>query len=1058
MKFPLALLGRLFISTVFISILSFFPSTLRAQVQIWGVSQAGGTDDIGTVFSLYDNGTGYATVTEFHNSQEGKHPKASVSTAGETIYGITSAGGEYESGTIFKFEDDSLIVLVHLQPNLQGTDAAGEFLQVGDQTWITTTFNGAANNSGALLRFDSAEGLSVLEAFSSPTTGGNPSGALIYNGATQSLFGTCSSGGNGSAGTVYRYSLSDNALTVVHHFGDATDGQYPQGGVILGSDGMLYGTTQSGGLYGQGVIFGLDPETGVYLVLHHLNSSDGRYPFGNLIESSPGTLLGVCSEGGSFNTGTVFKCTTEGSFSVLKQLNSSVDGGFSKSGLTSDGQGAFIGVTEYGGANGFGTLFTITESGTFYKVHDFDYTNEGSNPVTRVSTGENGAVYGVCAAGGAADFGTLFSFSSGIVTKIHDFSLPLDGASPRGLNAGQTAFFGTTENGGRTNNGLFFTTLINGQTTKLHSFDSMIEGRSPNGVLTVTDDGDFVGTARFGGLDDSGTIFSISPDGELTLLYTFATSNDGRYPYSAPVSHSDGNFYGTTVGGGIFDDGVIYRLDGDLTYTVLYELFSFYDGAAPEAGLTVGADGELYGLTTTGGSYNAGTLFKFDLSAGYPEVLHQFDPDNEGGTPKASLVLHSDGVLYGATSQGTIGGGALFRYSDDSGFELLHALDPTTDGSAIGSAMSESTDGTLFGFAAQGGQYGQGTAFKFDETNGFTTLHHFQSPEAALPTGTPVLLYPECIDDGDCSSIDPCIIARCIFGNCAELPIEPVFEALEIGPCETDLDQYDLTVSVTLGASPGGELILAGQSFELNVDQTEYVFQLNDLTPTGQSIDLDYTFAETGCSGTTGDLGQSPAPCPPILITFVLDAGGLEPDADVFYIGGNFQGWSPAQHPMSETQPGIWQATLGMSPGQYEFNFFSGPTIFEAEYVIGECGTNGKRSLAIGEVSDTLKYCWSLCVPECATDGTDNYGKPHFTLLPNLVGTGDSMRVEWHRAFADSYTYRIVDSTGKTVVVGILSPSGDTRISIGSWSPGIYALIVEIDGRTPLSAARFAVR
>ncbi len=903
MNFPLNHFARLLFSAVFVSFLSFSPAILRAQIQIWGTSHSGGADDLGTVFSLYDDGTGYATTSAFQNSQEGKHPKAAVSASGDVVYGITSTGGDYGSGTIFKFEDDSLIVLAHLQEDIHGKDAAGEFLRINDD-WFTTTYSGAVHNVGAVLSYNTDEGLSVVTTFESPTTGGNPSGPLSYDASTQSIFGTCSSGGNGSTGTIYKFSLSDNTLTVLHHFDESSEGSYPQGGVVHASDGMLYGVTQSGGLHGQGVIFSLDPVTEVYTVLHHFNAADGRYPYGNLIESSPGTLLGVCSEGGSYNTGTVFKCTTEGSFSVLKQLNSAVDGGFSKSGLASNGQGDFIGVTEYGGASGFGTLFTISETGTFNKVHDFNYTNDGSNPVTRITLADDGAAYGVCASGGAADFGTLFVLSSGIVTNIHDFSLPLNGASPRGLTSGESAFFGTTESGGTANNGVIFTTQINGQTTKLHSFESAIEGRSPNGDLTVMDDGDFIGTTRFGGLDDSGTIFSVSPDGSFNLLYTFASSNDGRYPYSAPAQHSDGNLYGTTVAGGSFDDGVVYQLDADLNYTVLYEFFSYYDGAAPEASLTEGDDGKLYGLTTTGGMYNAGTLFEFDPDAGTPVMLHQFDPDNEGGTPKASLILHSDGALYGATSQGAIGGGAVFRYSAASGFELLHALDPATDGSAVESALAESTDGMLFGFATQGGQYDQGTAFKYDVTNGFAAVYHFQSPEATAPGGTPALLYPECINDEDCTSSDPCIIAKCVFGICKEFPIEPVFEALEIGPCETGLDQYYLTLSLSLSASPGGELILGGQTFDLDEGQTEYVFELNDLMPTGEAIDLEYTFTETGCVGTTGNLGQSPAPCPPVLITFVLDAGGLEPDADVFYIGGNFQGWSPAQNPMAETEPG----------------------------------------------------------------------------------------------------------------------------------------------------------
>jgi len=1030
-----------------------FSSTVYCQIQIWGTSPAGGEDAIGSVYSIVDNEIEYTLNSTFNNSEEGATPKSSlVFTEDGVIYGISADGGANNAGTIFRYSNGEFEVLHHLEIETDGTNASADLIQVDSETFIGATFNGGESGGGVLFQFSLTNGFTDLFHFDASDSGSNPTGGLVYDDGN--IYGACSNGGLFGFGCIWRFTGLN--LNILHNFLGGDAGSYPRSGVMLAENGELYGSTQFGGENSQGTIFKIETDGSGFETLYNLNSStsDGRYPLGKLVESSPGTFLGTCSEGGSSGSGTVFSITENGEYSSLKSLQSSVDGGFPKSGLSQVLDGKFYGVTEFGGSNGFGTVFSVDESGNYTVLHNFDYTSDGANPQSSLTS--NGSLLaGVTATGGANNMGTIVSLEpESQVEKLHDFSIPMNGSSPKGLFILNNKFYGVTAKGGAFNTGTFYSVSLSGQITKLHDFDPEMEGRNPNGSLFWSNENElFYGATRFGGIMDAGSIFSISESGDLTALHFFEGEEQGQFPYASPVRHSNGNLYGTTLTGGTFGDGVLYSIDTEGNYEVLVNFFSFFDGASCESQLVEAENGLLYGLCAEGGAFNDGSLFQFDPETNTLTVVHSFNSATNGAAPKDKLLLYSDGKLYGTTSAGLNGGGSIFRYSTDIGFELLHGFQPGTDGSTSSGELVEDESGSVYGVCSQGGSSGFGTCFKYSEENGFEVIYSFSGQESPNPSGALALFYPECIGNEACSSEDPCSLAICDFGICTEVPINPSFTVLNSGICQVGLNQFELELQMDLDISPGGSINIAGEDIPLFEDIDSYQFTLI-LDADGEALDLNYLLSETGCEGSTGMLGTAPDPCPPVEVTFILDVNDLDVDPEGMHLGGNFQGWSPAELPMTNMGDGIWEITTDIGSGSYEYNFFDGNNLFDAEYVIGECANNGKRQLEVGEDSFTVEACWESCNSNCSLGLVENSLQKNIQLYPNLGPKGYELQLTIGEIISLG-TYEIIDATGRKVKSGP-AYQGSNAISTSSMSSGLLHLILYESG-SAVAAKRFVV-
>lgn len=442
---------------------------------------------------------------------------------------------------------------------------------------------------------------------------------------------------------------------------------------------------------------------------------------------------------------------------------------------------------------------TVVTGPAIATIHSFNHATEGANPWHTPVWGTDGYMYGVTDAGGnlscayvssLSGCGTIYkSDTSGNVSTLHSFT-GTDGAYPAASLAttpGGT-FYGTTEYGGANTSqcdvggtstaagcGSVFSYSATTGFTRLFSFGPF---NSPLGVgpeaSIVQTGGNLYGETEAGGntscsgtigtgsASGCGAIFSVSSANVGSALHTFSGS-EGAYPAVGLLLQSNGNFYGTTAGGGVLTCssyvgpgcGTIFQMNSSGTIKTLHS-FTTQDGAAPEAALILGADGNMYGATLFGGSttcvggaqwQGCGTVFKID-TAGNFTPLHSFSgPD---GAYPTTLMQASDGYFYGTTESGGDtactgrygpGCGTLFRMDSSGNVTVLYAFTGKSDGSWPESAPTQGTDGNLYGAAVYGGTYDDGVIFRVSNLAALTqsVVITGDSPEVQ-PEVTPVLV------------------------------------------------------------------------------------------------------------------------------------------------------------------------------------------------------------------------------------------------------------------------------------------------------------------------------
>ena len=261
----------------------------------------------------------------------------------------------------------------------------------------------------------------------------------------------------------------------------------------------------------------------------------------------------------------------------------------------------------------------------------------------------------------------------------------------------------------------------------LHAFPRP-GGLSPEAALIVGPDGNFYGTTSGGGVGAVGTVFRMTPAGAVTLLHEFAGApHDGAYPKTALLLAKDGNFYGTTSSGGISDYGTVFRMTPAGVVTILHA-FTDPDGAYPYATLIQGSDGNFRGTTMFGGLYGAGTVFSM-TPAGTFTIVHHFAAD---GLPTAPLVQAADGSFYGTTYN------SAFRLTAAGVFTTLHRFGGPPDGSRPTGGLIQARDGSFYGTTQFGGVSDvghSGTVFKMTPDGAVTVLHSFFTSLSGGPDG-----------------------------------------------------------------------------------------------------------------------------------------------------------------------------------------------------------------------------------------------------------------------------------------------------------------------------------
>ncbi len=363
-------------------------------------------------------------------------------------------------------------------------------------------------------------------------------------------------------------------------------------------------------------------------------------------------------------------------------------------------------------------------------VHNFSSSaTNGSQPYAGVIQARDGNFYGTTEFGGSG-VGTVFRMSaSGAYTNLYAFA-DTNGWQPLSALVQGTDgnFYGTTSAKG-TNScscGTLFRISPNGGVAILHQFSGTVtDGSVPRGALVQGSDGNFYGTTTGGGAGSgaAGVVFRITPGGSYTNLYSFpGYTKDGYLPLGGVVQGNDGNFYGITVNGGSNSFGTVFRVSTNGIYTNLHSFAGGYyygnsDGQHPSGGLALGNDGNFYGVTAGGGSNvnAAGSVFRITPS-GVCTTLYSFGGAPDGASPAAALVLGSDGNFYGTTSTGgtnVCGCGTIFRISPTGQYKSLYSFGGPGQGQGEPEAkMVQASDGAFYGTSVLGGSNSAGAVFK----------------------------------------------------------------------------------------------------------------------------------------------------------------------------------------------------------------------------------------------------------------------------------------------------------------------------------------------------------
>jgi uncharacterized repeat protein (TIGR03803 family) len=477
-------------------------------------------------------------------------------------------------------------------------------------------------------------------------------------------------------------------------FGKPSPGAYPYGGLIRGADGALYGTASQGGSSFVGTVFKLNADgTGFTVIKNFDNFMTGGYPLGKLVQGTDGALYGTAQNGGSSGQGTVFKLNTDGTgFIVLKgDFNSSTSGGYLYSGLMQAADGRLYGTASQGGSGNYGTVFKLNTDGTSFSViKNFAYFDGADLQVGELIQGMDGALYGTAVNGGSSGGGTVFKLNTdgSAFTVLKNLSYGVD----------------ISEDGG-----YIYTGLAQGT------------------------DGALYGTASQGGSSGAGTVFKLNADGTgFTVIKDFDNSTTGGYPQGgALIQGTDGKLYGNASQGGTYGYGTVFKLNTDGSgFSVLQNFDNSTTGGYLYSGLMQGTDGALYGTAASGGTYGYGTVFKLNPDGTGFSVLKNFDYSTSGGNSYYSTLMQgTDGAIYGTALQGGSSGyGTVFRLNPTgSGFTVLKGdFNSSTSGGYLYSGLMQGADSALYGTAYYGGGSSYGTLFKLNtDGTGFTVLQNF---------------------------------------------------------------------------------------------------------------------------------------------------------------------------------------------------------------------------------------------------------------------------------------------------------------------------------------------
>ena len=682
---------------------------LQVGGKFYGVTRFGGEFNSGVLFEWDPATDTYTIRRSFNGTTDGGQPLRGLTQAiNGRLYGVCSVGGANGVGTLFEYilGNGNYTVRHNFGGNGPGTNGGTPICRLernGNGSFLYgTTRLGGTNGQGTVFRYGlissgspGPTGITTLASFTG-AAGVQPFNGVTFDGNNR-LYGVTPAGGAGGGGVLFYCGITTpTSLTAAATFSAAgSDGTGPRAEPVV-QGGNVYFSTATGGTGGFGKILRYDPSVPSTTAVHSFSNANGFEPFAGMVVGTDGLLYGTTNAGGTNQNGVLFSFNTATStYTKLKDLSTVGLSGCQSRPIEAS-SGVWLGTTTTGGDGNGGGLYEYTATGsTLGVLFAFNY-SPGSSPAGRMVRASDGLFYGLCINGGTGNKGVLYSFD--INTNTYTLEADLGGtlgAFPEGeLVEVNGSLYGMCSDEGLNGSGtLFEFDLATGTYTVRQQLSASL-GANPKAGLVLANDGNLYGTTSTGGASNQGTLVRFNPVTNSFSVAKQFQAADGSGSVTTPLLASTGLLYGTCALGGASGEGTLWSFDpATSTFAKLRDLNALVTGESPSGDLVELPNGILYGTAASGGAsaFLEGSIWVFDPVADTASFVHSFDNTfgQQGAVPFSSLLIGSTGRLYGTCSTGgTGGGGTIWRFDPVSlVFTVLHDFDGTngslpTDGLA----------------------------------------------------------------------------------------------------------------------------------------------------------------------------------------------------------------------------------------------------------------------------------------------------------------------------------------------------------------------------------------
>ncbi len=733
-------------------------SNVTYAQELWGSTMIGGTDSIGSIFKTDGNGNNFTNVISFENKTAyDSYYAAFCLTPNGKVYTTLNRGGKYNQGAIISIDTASHEFEEFFSfDSINGGKPRGGLALAPNGLLYGMTSQGGLYNKGVLFELDPVNKTYTKKIdFQGPSNGRFPYGKLSLS-ANGKFYGMTSKGGSLDYGTLFEYDYNTNILTVKYEFNGYQNGMMPHGSLMMASNGKAYGMTSLGGTNNYGVLFEYDIiSDSLIKKVDFAGISNGRFPYGNLIEVSNGTFYGMTSEGGSSDNGVIFRYNLNTStFSKLFDFTYN-NSGRNPMGSLVYTNGYLYGLTSHGSNSNAGTVFKYNLS-----LQAFSKLSNGGGKGSMLKL-PNGQLYIL--------IGSYIQFNGNIIKGLAyilypnggysrtlvDFSSAIKGESPNAslFQANNGRFYGLTKQGGNYNGGaLYKFNAINNNLKADISFIRYLFGIEPVGDLIQTSNNKIYGMTKLGGLNYKGQIFEYDINsGTITTVYSFGDSSGIKEPFGNLILASNGMLYGMTMEGGFAYSPIIFEFNPN-TYAFSKKVDMYINGVALGFGILIQAsNGKIYGATNTAGPNHAGTIFEYNINSNTISTVYSFGTNLQNGkNPSGGLVEGNNSKLYGTTYEGGLyNKGVIYEFDFlNKTSTVVHSFSGINGTRPIGSLLFAS-NGNFYGICASGGTYNNGTIYELNmNLNTLSTKHDFI--KKSYPNSS---YYPHLIEVSNYTSI-----------------------------------------------------------------------------------------------------------------------------------------------------------------------------------------------------------------------------------------------------------------------------------------------------------------